>query len=124
MFDQLETFRMGGALASHAALRQSVAARNIAQADTPGYEAQAVTSFADTYGADAMPMRATRVGHFGGLTDEPRVVSAEVPADPNGNTVSIETEMGRAAMARMDHDLALGLYRHGLTVLRASMGRR
>ena len=124
MFDQLPMFRLSGALASHAGLRQSVTTRNIANADTPDYRAQAVAPFAEAYGAGAMPMRATRPGHLHGLPEAAHVVRAESPAEPNGNSVSVEREMGRAASARMDHDMALGVYRHGLTVLRAGLGRR
>ena len=125
MFDRLDMFRLSGALASHASLRQSVTTHNIAQADTPGYRAQTVTPFAEAYGAEAMPMRATRPGHLlGGEPDAARVLMAKSPAEPNGNSVSIEQEMGRAAMARSDHDRALAVYRHGLAVLRAGLGRR
>ena len=132
MFDRLEMFRLSGAMAEHAGQRQTVAAQNIAQADTPGYRARAVASFAETYGPgapgtpDAFAMRATRPGHLSGA-DAPgaaRVILASSPATPDGNTVSIETEMAQAARARGDHDRALGIYRSGLTILRASLGRR
>ncbi len=124
MFERLETFRLAGALAEHAGQRQTVAARNIAQADTPGYRALAVTDFAATYGEDGFAMRATRPAHLGGATPAAaRVSEAQSPASPDGNTVSIEAEMAGAARARDDHDRALAIYRSGLSVLRASLGK-
>ena len=124
MFDRLEIFRLSGAMAGHASQRQTVAAANIAQADTPGYRARAVEGFAQAFGSDDFAMRATRPGH---VADEPsgaRIILAGGPASPDGNTVSIETEMAQAARASSDHNRALAIYRNGLSVLRAGIGRR
>ena len=76
MFERLEMFRLAGALAEHAGQRQTVAAQNVAQADTPGYRALAVEDFASSYGGDArgdpFAMRATRPGHLGGDVPQDR----------------------------------------------------
>lgn len=125
MFDELEMFRLSGALASHAGLRSETAARNVAQADTPGYRALRVGAFdALMAGAsDASVMRATRPGHLGGAAEAFATREAEAAVLPNGNSVSMEAEMADAARARMDHDMALSVYRSGLTLLRASLSR-
>ena len=126
MFDRLEMFRLSGAMAEHASRRQTVAAANVAQADTPGYRALSVEGFAETYAPDGLAMRATRDGHLhgAGAPGEARIVEARSPASPSGNTVSMEMEMATAAGASSDHSRALAVYRHGLTVLRASIGGR
>ena len=129
MFDQLEMFRLSGALAEHASRRQAVAAANVAQADTPGYRARAVESFADSYapeGSGPFAMRATRAGHIrdAEAPGAARVIPASSPASPDGNTVSIEMQMAEAARASSDHSRALAIYRSGLTILRAGLGRR
>ena len=128
MFERLEMFRLAGGLAEHARQRQTVAAQNIAQADTPGYRALAVADFASSHaagGGDPFAMRATRPGHLSGETRAAaRVIEAKSPASLDGNTVSIEAEMASAARARGDHDRALAIYRNGLSVLRASLGKR
>ena len=137
MFERLEMFRLAGGMAEHARQRQTVAAQNIAQADTPGYRALEVADFASSHGggsrgasgADPFAMRATRPSHLGGhLGGETkvaaRVIEAQGPASPDGNTVSIEAEMANAARAKGDHDRALAIYRNGLSVLRASLGKR
>ncbi|MFU8836651.1 MAG: flagellar basal body rod protein FlgB, partial [Roseovarius sp.] len=62
MFDRLEIFRMAQAMAVHAAARQSVAAGNVAHADTPGYRARDAAPFAAVYDAAPNDLRATRPG--------------------------------------------------------------
>lgn len=73
-------------------------------------------------------MRATRAGHLTG------VAGSEVPpielrrkslaGAPNGNSVSIEQEMVKAASARQDHEMALAIYRNTSSIIRASLGRQ
>ena len=43
---------------------------------------------------------------------------------PNGNSVSLEDQMMRAAEVRQEHDLALGVYTKTLEILRAAVTRR
>ena len=52
MFAKLELTRMAQALASHSGARMDVIARNVANADTPGYRARDVVVFSDTYSQD------------------------------------------------------------------------
>ncbi len=51
-------------------------------------------------------------------------IEREGERDPNGNSVSLETEMLNAVSAKRQHDRALAIYKSSLTVLRASLGRR
>ncbi|MBC7156768.1 MAG: FlgB family protein [Rhodobacteraceae bacterium] len=124
MFDRIELFRMAQAMAVHAGARQGVTAENVANADTPGFRARDIAPFAETYRAAGDGLRATRAGHLGAgvqATFSPRDAGGE--ASPNGNNVSIETEMLRAAEIRGQHDRALAIYRSGMTILRATLGR-
>lgn len=126
MFQKLEIIRMAEAMASHAGARQGVVARNIANADTPGYKAQDLPDFAQTYRVgNEGAMLATRTGH---LTQTPastpliaRVGTGS--SSPNGNSVSLEGEMVNAVEVRQQHDLALAIYRNATDILRASLGR-
>lgn len=126
MFENLEIFSMASALARHGAARQSVIAENVANADTPGYRARDVVSFAESYGRDgAGGLLATRAGHAfstdAGYSATPRTVSRPGAESPNGNSVSIEQEVFAAAEASSDHQKALAIYRSALTVLRTSI---
>lgn len=128
MFEKLEIFRMAHAMASHAGARQAVVSQNMANSDTPGYAARDITPFAELYQSQdaALQPRATRDGHMLGhpedrgfdVTDDPTAIS-----DPNGNSVSLETEMLRAVDVKRQHDRALAIYKSSLSVLRTAIGR-
>lgn len=129
MFEKLDIFRMSHAMARHAGARQALIAQNMANADTPGYAARDLTPFRayiDTGTGDFRP-RATRSAHLHGagvnrLYDPS--IRPEGEADPNGNSVSIETEMVKAVEVKRQHDRALAIYKHSLTVLRSATSTR
>ena len=50
-------------------------------------------------------------------------VDAPDSQSPNGNTVSLEDEMVKAADVRHQHELALAVYSSALNILRTSLGR-
>ncbi len=124
----LEIFNMAQAMAQHAAARQATVAANVANADTPGYRAQDLAPFSETYRAEQPDtrLRATRAGHV--MEGEApknllRQIDMPGPSAPNGNTVSLESEMVRATEVRHQHEMALCVYQSALTVLRTSLGR-
>lgn len=127
MFEKLEVLQMAGAMATQATLRQNAVATNIANADTPGYRARDVASFADTYESEhRTAMRATRPGHIASAGSYQVAVSDDASADstsPDGNSVSIEDEMVKAVEVKRQHDLALSIYKSSLNILRNSLGR-
>ena len=127
MFGSLEIMRMANALAAHSGARLGVIAQNIANADTPGFKTQDLPDFAATWAeAGGEGMKATRPGHNGTMatTAEPMAMRRDGPASPNGNTVSLQDEMVRAAQVRQDHDMALAVYKNAGDILRAALGRR
>ena len=102
-----------------------VIAQNVANADTPGFKAMDMPSFAETYAEGGGQMRATRPGHNSGPDDSmaPLPRRDKGAGAPNGNSVSLETEMVKAAGARQDHEMALAIYRNTSDIIRASLGR-
>ena len=130
MFDKLEIFRMAQGLAQHAGARQSTIAQNVANADTPGYRARDIASFGETYSTQSGDaMRATRPGHLsshqsGHQVGDAKSVYRPGAASPNGNNVSLESEMMAAAEVKRDHDMALTIYKTSLGIMRTSLGRR
>ncbi|MEM1313061.1 MAG: FlgB family protein [Pseudomonadota bacterium] len=132
MNDGLQLLNLAEALAGYASARQTLIARNVAHADTPGWRAQDLTDFADTYvareaRADGLAFRpaATRPGHAGlpeGAGAEAQASTVAGLAAPNGNTVSLEDQMVRAAQTRLQHEMALGVWRKSMDILRASLG--
>ena len=127
MFERMEIMRMAVQSAVHAAGRQSVIAANVANADTPGYRAGDLRSFAETYhDRGGMALRTTRPEHM--ASSEPDgtrrlVFDRNAEPSPNGNTVSLETELVRSASAKRQHDVSLAVYRSSIDLLRPSLGR-
>lgn len=117
---------MASALAAHAGQRQELAARNVAHADTPGYRARDLAEFAESYDPQSgLSVRMTRAGHRDGMSGtgvaELRIDPA--PSAPNGNAVSLEAEMRRAADIKHQHDMALSVYQSALGILRTALAR-
>lgn len=117
--------RIAGALASHAAQRQSIIAQNVANADTPDYKARDVTAFSRLVAEGGEGLRVTRPGHLGQA--EPFAAGEPIrragEASPNGNDVSLEDEMIASAEARQSQQMALGIYRSVSAIMRTSLGR-
>lgn len=126
MFEKIEMMRMARALGAHASERHLVVARNIANADTPGFKAADTASFADSYRSMAQPMRTTDPRHLAAPDWSPltRQTADETGVSPNGNSVSLEEEMLKAAEVKRGHDLSLGIYSSALDLMRTSIGRR
>ncbi|SEN71363.1 flagellar basal-body rod protein FlgB [Paracoccus alcaliphilus] len=127
MFDNIEMLRMARALTAHAAQRQVVVARNIANSDTPGFKTRDLDSFASTYRDGQAELRQTRAGHIaapGWSPAGPRLITIDSGGAPNGNTVSIEEEMARMAETRREHDLSVNIYRSAMNMMRTSIGKR
>lgn len=117
MFHSLDILRMAQSFASHAGIRQQAIAQNMANADTPGFQARDTISFNDYFatslngGGESDPRDALRI--------DPNPATRS----PDGNTVSLEHEMMRAASVRQQHETALGIYSMARDMLRASIGR-
>lgn len=128
MYQSLDLFRVSGDMARHAGSAQALTARNLANADTPGYRAVQLTPFTEVYRqSPATLMRTTRPAHVTGRDDAlggATVSHASGEAKPNGNTVSLEREMARAVDNQRQHNRALAVYRHAMNVLRTSIGRQ
>ena len=127
MFQNLEIFQTSYAMARHSGARQAVTAANMANADTPGYRARTMMSFANSYEAGSSEqLRVTRAGHLGATTMTPasQVQMSDAESSPNGNSVSLEQEMLNAVEIQREHNRALAIYKHSLDVLRMTIGRR
>jgi len=128
MFDRIEILALARSLSAYSGARQAVVAENVANADTPGYRARDLPDFAEAYRASqtGQDLRMTRPGHIGptgaALLDASPVIQPG-EASPNGNTVSIETELVRAADVSSKHNMALTVYSSSLDIMRAVIGR-
>lgn len=112
--------------------RQEVLARNIANADTPGFRPLDLSPFsAHLSGAGGPPpaMVTTDAAHI-----QPKGTRASQSSDtdriddiyeasPTGNEVILEQQLIRVSETAMQHQLALNLYRKHAGMIRAALGR-
>ncbi|WP_037313064.1 FlgB family protein [Ruegeria halocynthiae] len=127
MFYDLNVFKTAYAMATHAGQRQAVIARNMANADTPGYQPRDIEAFQKAFENTGreVAMTVTRPGHLHGATvQQPWAEFEAAPSgDPNGNGVSVEEEMFKAVEVKRQHDRALTIYKSSMNILRSSLGR-
>lgn len=113
---------MAADAAHHAATRQAHAAKNLANADTPGFRPTDLAPFSMT--SDQFQIRTTRPEHFSSSDDGRwEVVSDSGPLDPNGNGVDLQSEILRATDAQRAHSRAITIYQASMDILRASFSR-
>nr|WP_299287023.1 FlgB family protein [uncultured Tateyamaria sp.] len=130
MFQNLTVFETAHAMAVHAGQKQAVIAQNVANADTPGFVGRDIPSFQEIYApqdAGASLQRATRAGHLHGVKGgsiDGMIFEDRSFAAPDGNSVSLETEMLRATDAKRQHDRSLAIYKSAMNILRSSLGRQ
>lgn len=126
MFETPQIMRMAQQMARHASARQVIIAENVAHADTPGYKARDIPHFAKTLDS-GFALRMTRAGHLESASAAPGFTPRPDPAtlthNPNGNTVSLEQQMMRAAETRASHDMALSVYSAARGILRTALGK-
>ncbi|MCR9146857.1 MAG: FlgB family protein [Rhodobacteraceae bacterium] len=128
MYKNIEVFRVSHAMATHAGSRQAVIARNMANSDTPGYVARDLVPFAAVLeaGPGSFTQKSTRMAHLNGIDHAgpyATVARDGAMADPNGNTVSVETEMAHAVSVKRQHDRAVAIYKSALGIMRSALGR-
>lgn len=104
--------------------RQEVIAQNVANANTPGFKAQDVSTFADVMrGAGGTMVRTTSSKHIPGLGgaagDGIRKIDDEDAYEQtlDGNTVALEQQTINATDTAENYRLAAQLYRKGHEML-------
>ena len=135
MLEEIGLFHMANDRMRYLTAQQSVIARNIANADTPGYQAQDLAPFqpaTGTQGASGsapLALASTEPGHFGttnGTASDsdwslmPSTV-ASYGEKPNGNTVSLEEQMMKQADVANNFALATAAYSKSLSILKAGI---
>ncbi|CRL15761.1 FlgB family protein [Phaeobacter italicus] len=128
MFKELNVFKIAYSMATHAGKRQALVAQNIANADTPGYNAKDIKPFKEVYEQRARPgdMIASRANHLNGGSGADMnwaVTEQRGGGDPNDNSVSLEAEILKGVEVKRQHDRALAIYKSSMKVLRASLGK-
>jgi flagellar basal-body rod protein FlgB len=109
--------------------RQGVLAENVANADTPGYQAKdlAPPNFERQLSLASLELDRTSAGHIAADTSEETQFatdeSAKYEVRPRGNSVSHEDEMMNMASNQMDYEAVTQLYTHSLDLIKLAAGK-
>jgi flagellar basal-body rod protein FlgB len=138
MLDQIDLFRLTGDRMRYLTERQRVIAKNIANADTPGFQAQDSTPF--TFSSAVLNTSSPSVnnaGHAASLTlarTEPGHIALPAPGSaqaaskasaysekPDGNTVSLEEQMVKSADIGNGFALASAAYTKSISLMKIAI---
>lgn len=116
--------------------RQGVIAQNIANADTPGYQAKDVKApdFSKALSHSAQKLQkqlqltSTNSKHFAGSSISSggsNIINSDstYERNPNGNNVVIEEEMSKIAENQMEYQKVLNLYRKSVEMFKTAIGK-
>jgi flagellar basal-body rod protein FlgB len=107
--------------------RQQVLAQNVANADTPDYQAKdlAPLDFSRELSTASVTLDRTNPNHIaaasGGGTQFATGGGGPYEIRPRGNAVSHEEEMMKVATNQMDYEAATELYTHSLNLIRLAV---
>ena len=125
MMDDVNILKLASAMARHAAARHELLAQNVANADTPNYKAKDLEPFSEAFSRLSTQLYENNA-LSSGSKEAPwrtRLIETSGASSPNGNSVSIEDQMMRAAEAQQRFDAAATIYKKMTQILRASLGR-
>jgi flagellar basal-body rod protein FlgB len=109
--------------------RQAVLAENVANADTPNYQAKdlAPPDFERELSTASLGMTSTDPNHIvstsGGGPQFASDSTGRYDVRPRGNSVTHEDEMMKVAANQMDYEAAASLYTHSLALIKMAIGR-
>lgn len=105
--------------------RQQLLAQNVANTNTPGYEAHDLKPFESLLQGKVVSLAATSPLHLAGLSDPAEDNRAEIVTEraPDGNAVSLDTELTKLADTDGMHELATNLYTKYLSMFRLALGK-
>lgn len=109
--------------------RQRVLAENIANSDTPNYQAKdlAPLNFDRELSAASVTLARTDAGHMGADDAEDARFAADssgrFEVRPRGNTVTHEDEMMKMGSNQMDFEVAASLYTHSLALIKVAIDK-
>lgn len=125
MFQNLAILKSASAMAEHAGQRQMLAARNIANVDTPQFKAQDLKPFSESLrespNFEWFTTRDKHIQPLEHLLSHKHVVDNAAGIEPNGNSISVDHEMLRAVDIQKQHARALAIYKSSMNILRTSV---
>lgn len=129
--DSISLFRVVDKQLRYLGQRQETLAKNIANANTPGYQAMdlAAPDFQSAMNsAQSVEMAATSPSHYGvamgtaapSVAKEKPIVPWEI--SPDGNSVVLEQQMMEASSTQANYQMATELYRKYIGMMKLALG--
>jgi len=105
--------------------RQQLLAQNVANANTPGYEAHDLKPFAALLQHKAVPFTITNPLHLAAFSDPAEEDRTRIVTEraPDGNAVSLDGELTKLADTSGMHELATDLYTKYMGMFRLALGK-
>jgi flagellar basal-body rod protein FlgB len=123
----LDLFKAMAAKMSWLGQRQAVIAQNVANVDTPGYQALDLKSFSfgDALGQTLAPARTDPMHLSGTKPGGPRTDRERKAYEvtPTGNSVSLEEQMQKAATTGADFQMITNLYKKSIGFITTALDR-
>lgn len=118
----IDLFRLAEQRLAWVDRRQQLLAQNVANANTPGFQARDLAPFEVALSAPLLAQTSVRhlPGSVGGSSDGKATLAAR---SPNGNAVSIEDQLGRVADTAGIQELVLNLHHRYQAMFRTALGR-
>jgi len=134
-YASLPLFQVMKAKLNYLSDRQSVLAQNIANADTPGYQArdlrkpdfQKMIAGLST-GPGQVQMMRTSSGHItpqgSAMTSAQEIKASKTDElNPNGNNIAVEEEMAKIAENQGEYQKVISIYAKTVDMFRTAIGR-
>lgn len=121
-----DLFRLAESKLSWLESRQNVLSQNVANANTPRFEAKDVQPFAavlDHAIGAPLPMQTSSPLHLAGNTPVISASTTKSQKSPDGNTVSVEDQLTKIADVSMNQQLIGNIYRKYTGLFRLALGR-
>jgi flagellar basal-body rod protein FlgB len=108
--------------------RQQVLAENVANADTPNYQAKdlAPPDFRRELTTASLALARTSPAHVGAVSggaEFARDTTGRYEIRPRGNSVTHEDEMLKVAANQMDFEAVTSMYTHSLALIKLAIGK-
>lgn len=108
--------------------RQGILARNVANADTPKWQAQDIRPFAEVLAANTnasagAPLRTNPMHLQGTISGDGGAKLLNGERAPDGNQVSLDRELEKIAQTDTENETVTTVYRKYLGMIRTALGR-
>ena len=134
---KIKVFQMAGTNMKYLGQRQELLAQNIANANTPNYQAKdlkpldfdKLLTTGNARSTSAFTLATTHKAHFPGAGDSAGMIGDEDESEPfeitpRGNKVVLEQEVMKASKNSMNYQMTTSIYRKMMQMMKTAIGEQ